>query len=55
VDDLAQRNPEELLLQLRALHQNVRLEEVKVWIRQAKRIQARSREELFMFGQNPIS
>jgi hypothetical protein len=54
-DDLARRNPAELLLQLRALHRNVRLEEVNVWIRQAKRNQARGRGGLFMFGQNPVS
>ncbi|MGA2540368.1 MAG: DUF4332 domain-containing protein [Verrucomicrobiota bacterium] len=37
VEDLARQNPEELLLQLGALHQKVRLEEVKIWIRAAKR------------------
>ena len=36
-EDLARQNPEELILQLRALDQNVRLEEVKIWIREAKR------------------
>jgi hypothetical protein len=36
-EDLAQRDPEELLLQLRALHRHVRLEQVKVWIREAMR------------------
>jgi hypothetical protein len=37
VDDLARQNPEELASRLRALNQNVRLEEVKIWIRAAKR------------------
>jgi hypothetical protein len=37
VEDLARQNPEELLLQLGALHQKVRLEEFKIWIRAAKR------------------
>jgi hypothetical protein len=37
VKDLARQNPAELILHLRALHQNVRLEEVKIWIREAKR------------------
>jgi hypothetical protein len=36
-DDLARRNPAELVLQLKALDQDVRLEEVKIWIRAAKR------------------
>jgi hypothetical protein len=35
--DLARRNPAELFLQLRALNPDVRLEEVKIWIRAAKR------------------
>ena len=35
--DLARQNSAELILQLRALHQDVRLEEVKIWIREAKR------------------
>ena len=54
-DDLAQRDSAELFLQLRTLHRSVRLEEVKVWIRQAIRNQARSREALIMLGQNPVS
>ncbi len=37
VEDLAGRNPAELIVQLGALHRKVRLEEVKVWIREAKR------------------
>jgi hypothetical protein len=41
-EDLAQQNPEELILQLRALDQNVRLEEVKIWIREAKRRNGRN-------------
>ena len=36
VEDLARQNPAELILQLRALDQNVRLEEVKIWIREAE-------------------
>jgi len=36
---LARRNPEELFVQLRALRPDVRLEEVKVWIREARRKQ----------------
>jgi hypothetical protein len=35
--DLARRTPAELLLQLKAFNQNVRLEEVKIWIREAQR------------------
>jgi hypothetical protein len=37
VADLAPRNPDELTSELNGLHQNVRLEEVKIWIRAAKR------------------
>ena len=37
-EDLAWRNPAELRVQLGALRRNVRLEEVAVWIREAKRI-----------------
>ena len=37
-EDLAGRNPAELRVQLGALRRNVRLEEVAVWIREAKRI-----------------
>ena len=36
VEDLARQNPAELVLRLGALHQKVRLEEVKIWIRAAK-------------------
>ena len=42
VKDLARRNPAELFLQLRALDRNVRPEEVKIWIREAKRIHGRN-------------
>jgi len=41
VGDLARRNPAELMLQLRALRCHVRLEEVKVWIREAARVRHR--------------
>ena len=37
VDDLVRQNPVELMHELRAMDQNVRLEEVKIWIREAKR------------------
>jgi hypothetical protein len=37
VEDLARQNPAQLILYLRALDRNVRLEEVKIWIREAKR------------------
>jgi len=38
-DDLARRSPEELFVQLRVLRPDVRQEEVKVWIREARREQ----------------
>jgi nucleotidyltransferase/DNA polymerase involved in DNA repair len=37
VNDLTRQNPTELIHQIRALNQNVRLEEVNIWIRAAKR------------------
>jgi predicted flap endonuclease-1-like 5' DNA nuclease len=39
-DDLAPRNPEDLLRNLRHLGRNIRLEEVKIWIRAAKKSRA---------------
>jgi hypothetical protein len=39
VEELARQSPEGLFPQLRALDQNVRLEEVKIWIREARRRQ----------------
>ncbi|HUD49608.1 MAG TPA: DUF4332 domain-containing protein [Candidatus Baltobacteraceae bacterium] len=36
--DLALRNPNELILQIKPLNQDVRLEQVKIWIREANRI-----------------
>ena len=37
VEDLARQNPAELILHLRTVGRNARLEEVKIWIRAAKR------------------
>ena len=37
IEDLARRDPDELASKLKAMDQNVRLEEVKIWIRAAKR------------------
>jgi hypothetical protein len=42
VEELARQSPEGLFPQLRALDQNVRLEEVKIWIREAKRQHGRN-------------
>jgi hypothetical protein len=36
-EDLARQNPAALILQLQALHRKVRLEEVKIWIRECAR------------------
>ncbi len=45
LDDLTRQNPEELILRLRTLRLNVRLEEVKIWIREAKRKQSSNEQD----------
>jgi hypothetical protein len=41
-DELARQNPAQLILQLNAASQDVRMEEVKIWIREAGRIRDRN-------------